>query len=110
MRTSCGAGVARILCLSSLIALASGANAQVADAQVQAPPANDMRFAVALQLSGSWCYGYLSASADKVRFEVVQPREDSQYSFEAPRTEVTLRQWILFGVPQDAIEVHAKGG
>ena len=104
--------------LSCLAVLTSGARAQaahdpspapVADPPAQAQPANEFRYPMALQLAGSWCYGYLFASADKIRFDVVQPREDSQYSFEAPRTEVTIRQWVLLGMPQDAIEVQAKG-
>jgi hypothetical protein len=33
--------------------------------------ADKQRFPVALQHSGSWCYGYLYVGQDKVRFEVV---------------------------------------
>ena len=56
-------------------------------ARAQPQPVSELRFPVALQLSGSWCYGYLSASEDRIRFEVVQPQADHNYSFEAPRAD-----------------------
>ena len=68
----------------------------------------EVRFALALQLSGSWCYGYLHVSQDKIRFEVIQPQSDAGRSFDAPRSEVVAGQWIIFGVPQDAIELRTK--
>jgi hypothetical protein len=81
---------------------------RIADPSAQSQPVGELRYPVALQLSGSWCYGYLSANQDRVRFEVVQPQADSKYSFDAPRAEVAVRQWVLLGLPQDAIEVHVK--
>jgi hypothetical protein len=114
-----GSGVARVLCgLSCITAIAVTARGQpaqdpapprVADPPIQSQPVTEVRFAVALQLSGSWCYGYLSGTQDKVRFEVVQPQSDSRYSFVLPLPEVTIRQWVLLGMPQDAIEVQARG-
>lgn len=77
------------------------------EAQDQA--AQEVRFAVAHQLSFSWCYGYLYVSADKVRYEVSQPESCRNHSFEAPRTQVTVRQWTILGRPQDAIELKVKG-
>lgn len=72
------------------------------------PSAGEVRFSVALQLSGSWCYGYLYGSADKIRFEVVQPQSNKNASFDLPRREVTLAQWVILGVPQDAIELRTR--
>lgn len=116
-KTPVGWDIASVF-LSCIAVLALSARAQpapdpapnrVADASGQSQPVAELRFPVALQLAGSWCYGYLSASEDRVRFEVVQPQADGKYSFEAPRAEVTVRQWVLLGMPQDAIELQVKG-
>jgi hypothetical protein len=104
--------------LSCITVLALSARAQpapdpaptpIADPSAQSQPVGELRYPVALQLSGSWCYGYLSANPDRVRFDVVQPQADSRYSFDAPRAEVAVRQWVLLGLPQDAIELQVKG-
>jgi hypothetical protein len=99
LKHSIGSGLARLLCgVSLMAAITPWATAQP-----------ESRFAVALQLPGSWCYGYLYTSQDKVRFEIVRPQSDGKYSFDLPRAEVAVRQWVLLGVPQPAIEVQAKG-
>lgn len=72
-------------------------------------PRKELRFAVAHQHAFSWCYGYLYVTPDKVRFEVVQPQSNGNHAFEAPRTEVIARPWVMFGQPQDAIELRIKG-
>ena len=100
-----------VLALSARAQLAQDpAPTRIADPSAQSQPVGELRYPVALQLSGSWCYGYLSANQDRVRFDVVQPQADSKYSFEAPRAEVAVRQWVLLGLPQDAIELQVKGG
>jgi hypothetical protein len=91
------------LCLSGQ----DGPNAVTARASD--PPAAEVRFPVALQHGGAWCYGYLAGNSDRVRFEVVQPQSDKGFSFDSPRAEVSIRQWIILGMPQDAIEVKIKG-
>ncbi len=83
-------------------------------AQVSGPPAQDhatgeTHFPVAVQHSGSWCYGYLHVSVDKVRLEVVQPKSDSSLYFVVPRAEVVVHPWMILGVAQEAIELNAKG-
>ena len=80
-----------------------------ADAAEPNQAGNEVRFPVALQHSGSWCYGYLYANQDRVRFEVVQPQSYKNLSFVAPRAEIAVGQWLLLGMPQDAIELKAKG-
>src|SRR5215469_10314329 len=52
--------------------------------RTQDPSGKEVRFAVAHQHAFSWCYGYLYVSADKIRFEVVQPQANSNHSFEVP--------------------------
>jgi hypothetical protein len=115
--TPVGSDIAQVF-LSCVTVLALSARAQpaqdpapnrIAAPAAQSQPGAELRFPVALQLAGSWCYGYLSASEDRVRFEVVQPQADGKYSFEAPRAEVAVRQWVLLGAPQDAIELQVKG-
>lgn len=83
--------------------------AQLADSSNQAAPAKELRFPVAYLHGGSWCYGFLYGSDDRVRFEVVQPESAKGFSFEAPRAEVMIRQWVLLGTPQDAIELKFQG-
>jgi hypothetical protein len=98
--------------LNSLIVAAGialfpgGPEAQV---PVSDPPAvNGIRFPVAVQQSGSWCYGYLYGIQDRVGLQIVQPEADKKLSFEVPRAEVTVGQLLILGVPQDAIEVKTK--
>jgi len=100
------------------MAIAPGAHGQsaqdstqsgVADSATRSQPASEVRFAVALQLSGSWCYGYLYGTQEQVRFEVIQPQSASRFSFALPRSEVAIHQWALLGMPQDAIELRARG-
>ena len=79
------------------------------EAGASPPPAREVRFPVALQKSGSWCYGYLYGSPDKIRFEVVQPQSNKNISFDLPRADVTVGQWVLLGMPQDAIELRTRG-
>jgi hypothetical protein len=89
-----------------------GTDAQVpvpADQATTNQPINEVRFPVALQHSGSWCYGYLYGSQERIRFEVVQPDSEKSLSFDAPRAEVTVVQWLILGMPQDAIELKSKG-
>lgn len=71
--------------------------------------ADESRFPIALQHSGSWCYGYLYVGRDRVRFEVVRPQSDSKYFFDVARTDVSVRQLVLLGLPQDEVELKAKG-
>jgi hypothetical protein len=97
-----------------IVAAAAGGSAQqaqnpTAQAAAGAADAQEVRFAVAHQHAMSWCYGYLYVSPDKVRYEVVQPQSNRNHSFEAQRTEVTVRQWVLMGQPQDVIELKVKG-
>lgn len=80
----------------------------VAQPLVSYPAARELRFPVAVQHGGGWCYGYLHGSEDRVRLEIVQPQADQGYSFEAPRAEVAIRQWIILGQPQDAIELKTR--
>ena len=101
-----------VICGASMYVAAQ--QPQTSAAQMQPPAApnqasGEVRFAVAHQHSFSWCYGYLYVSQEKVRFEVVQPQSNSNHSFEAPRTQVTVRQWAIMGQPQDAIELKVKG-
>ena len=117
--TAQGFGAARALfVLSCILAIAPAAHGQsaqdsapsrVADPATRSQPASEVRFAVALQLSGSWCYGYLYATQEQVRFEVIQPQSASRFSFALPRSEVAIHQWALLGIPQDAIELQARG-
>jgi hypothetical protein len=79
-----------------------------------APPdqpsrAGELRFPVAYLHGGSWCYGFLYGSDERIRFEVVQPESAKSFSFEAPRAEVSIHQWVLLGTPQDAIELKTGG-
>ncbi len=82
---------------------------QVANPADQPSTAKEIRFPVAYLHGGSWCYGFLYGSDDRVRFEVVQPESAKNFSFEAPRAEVMIRQWVLLGTPQDAIELKTRG-
>ena len=116
-KTPVGSDIARLF-LSCITVLALSARAQpaqdpvptrVADPAAQSQSLGELRFPVALQLSGSWCYGYLSVSEDRVRFDVVQPQADGKYSFAVSRAEVAIRQWVLLGLPQDAIELQVNG-
>jgi hypothetical protein len=86
----------------------AGSDGRVA-VPTQDPPGKEMRFAVAHQHAFSWCYGYLHVSVDKVRFEVVQPQANNNHSFDVPRSEIIAQQWIMFGQPQDAIELRVRG-
>lgn len=113
LKQAFGSSLARLLCgVGLMTAMAPSAIGQPmrdpAQAPVAGPASPQSRFAVALQLPGSWCYGYLYASQDKIRFEVVQPQSDGRYSFDLPRSEVAVRQWVLLGVPQAAIELQTK--
>jgi hypothetical protein len=83
--------------------------AQVANPADQPSTAKEIRFPVAYLHGGSWCYGFLYGSDDAVRFEVVQPESAKNFSFQAPRADVMIRQWILLGTPQDAIELKTRG-
>src|SRR5581483_11241053 len=85
------------------------ARGQVANPADQPSTAKEIRFPVAYLHGGSWCYGFLYGSDDRVRFEVVQPESAKNFSFEAPRAEVMIRQWVLLGSPQDAIELKTRG-
>ena len=71
--------------------------------------AKELRFPVAYLHGGSWCYGFLYGSDDRIRFEVVQPESAKGFSFETPRAEVMIRQWVLLGTPQNAIELKTRG-
>jgi hypothetical protein len=84
-------------------------HAQLDSSPNQRPTAGELRFPVAYLHGGSWCYGLLYGSDDKVRFEVVQPQPAKSYSFEAPRAEIAIRQWVLLGTPPDAIELKTGG-
>ena len=83
--------------------------AQVAKPADQSSNAKEIRFPVAYLHGGSWCYGFLYGSEEKVRFEVVQPESAKGFSFDVPRGEVLIRQWVLFGTLQDAIELKTRG-
>jgi hypothetical protein len=84
----------------------SGPEAQVTASD---PPAvNGVRFPVAVQHSGSWCYGYLYGSQDRVGLQIVQPEADKKLSFEVPRAEVTVGLLLILGITQDAIELKTK--
>jgi len=80
----------------------------VAPPLVPSQATRELRFPVAVQHGGGWCYGYLHGSEDRVRLEIVQPQADQGLSFEAPRAEVVLRQWIILGQPQEAIELKTR--
>lgn len=107
------------LCLSLVIPLCTCVATFIASRQVHAQlasspnqstaPLKELRFPVAYLHGGSWCYGFLYGSDDKVRFEVVQPESAKGFSFEIPRAEVIIRQWILLGTPQDAVELKFQG-
>ena len=97
-----------LTCANGLIA-PHPVHAQPANSQDQPPPAKELRFPVAYPHGGSWCYGFLYGSDDRVRFEVVQPESAKGFSFEASRAEVMIRQWVLLGIPQDAIELKFQG-
>src|SRR5579864_1252349 len=104
--------IVRTMILISATA-AYGSVQQAQDLTAQAAPGaadtHEVRFAVAHQHAMSWCYGYLYVSTDKVRYEVVQPQSNHNHSFAAPRTEVTVKQWVLMGQPQDVIELKVNG-
>jgi hypothetical protein len=89
------------LLLGGLLAIAA------LNASAQAPSGannGDMRFAVAHQHFGGWCYGYLYISAGQVRYEVVQPQSDNGHSFTADRTDVVAGHRSLFGQQAQALE------
>jgi hypothetical protein len=109
-RTAEGLNSVVLFCVCMLgCAALNSARAQPASSSDQAPSARELRFAVAYLHGGSWGYGFLYGSDDKVRFEVVQPQSAKSFSFEAPRAEVLIRQWILLGTPQDAVELKFQG-
>jgi hypothetical protein len=65
-----------------------------------------LRFTVAHAHTATWCVGYLYISKDRVRYEVVQPAIDQQHSFDLARTDITtMRQWVLIGTPENAVEI-----
>lgn len=80
-----------------------------ADPAVSNQAASEARFPVALQHSGSWCYGYLYASQERIRFEVVQPQSGKSLSFDVPRAEVTTAPLVILGMAQDAVVLRARG-
>lgn len=107
-RTAVSLSFAAVLCLW-LSGQTFTLHAQLTNSPGQASPPRELRFPVAYLHGGAWCYGFLYGSDDKVRFEVVQPESAKSFSFEAPRSEVMIRQWVLLGTPQDAIEIKTGG-
>ena len=77
------------------------------NAGAQAPSGannGDLRFAVAHQTFGGWCYGYLYVTANQVRYEVVQPQSDHGHSFTADRSDVVAGHRTLFGQQDPALQ------
>lgn len=66
-----------------------------------------VRLAVAHQHVGSWCFGYLNVNSDEVWYEVVQPARSQEHSFRVQRSQITVRQWVLLGQPQNATEIKS---
>lgn len=64
-----------------------------------------VRLAVAHQHVGSWCLGYLNVNADEIWYEVVQPAKYQEHAFRVRRPQITVREWILLGQPQNATEI-----
>jgi hypothetical protein len=89
-------------------AAASKNSSGASDAQNTTPKFLDfpLRFPVAHQHAMSWCYGYLSISPDKVRYDMVQPRGE-EHSFEVARSEIkAAKQWVVLGTPLPVIELR----
>src|SRR5215831_18244725 len=72
-----------------------------------AAQATETRFAVTHLHTMSQCIGYLYVSADRVRFEVVHSILDKRHSFDLARGDIkSVRQWTIFRIPQNAVEVQ----
>ncbi len=81
---------------------------RAAPAQV---PGGVTRFTVTHLHLLSQCVGYLYVSQDSVRYEVVQPEGDKKHSFSLPRRDIhVVREWVMFGRPQNTAEVMTTRG
>jgi hypothetical protein len=75
---------------------------------VPAAPAADSRtvqLTVAHQHFGSWCLGYLYVNPDEVWYEVAGPDRYKDHAFRVPRSQLTARQWVVMGQPQNGAEI-----
>ena len=64
-----------------------------------------VRLTVAHQHFGSWCLGYLYVDPDEVRFEVVKPERYKDHAFRVQRSQITMREWVVMGQPQNVSEI-----
>jgi hypothetical protein len=96
---------------SALLITSLPARWQIVEAQVNPAAGSESRFAVVHAHAASQCIGYLFVSANRIRYEVAQPETDRKDSFDLARTEITaVGQWILLGVPQNAVEIRTAHG
>jgi hypothetical protein len=73
-----------------------------------AAAANELRLPVAHLHVGTWCMGYLSISADELRYEVVHPDKDKAHSFQLKRSDIrAVQPWNLLGQVQNIAEIKA---
>lgn len=69
-----------------------------------------LRFPVAHMHTASVCYGYLYVTAEGIRYQAVRPQSDQHHSFTATRHDVqSVKRWVLFGRPQEAVELRIGG-
>lgn len=105
-RSTRAAGLATLLFITALASVAA-AHAALGQTVTSAGAAPLIRFAVAHHHGMSWCYGFLSVTASGIRYDVVHPENDRGHSFEASfSTKPEAKRWVLFGTPQDAIELR----
>jgi hypothetical protein len=91
--------------------MAPGVKRAVVLAFLTVPPSaiaqSQLRFPVIHMHTISVCYGYLSVTADSVRFEVVRPTSDRGHSFAASARDLqSVQRWTLFGQPQEVAELR----
>jgi len=67
------------------------------------------RFPVAHEHSGSWCLGYLYISADGLKYQAVEPKEDLGHSFQVSRSEIQgIRKWFFLNQSLNAVEIQTS--
>ena len=66
-----------------------------------------VRLTVAHGHFGNWCLGYLYVNPDEVWYEVAGPANYRDHAFRSPRLQITARQWVLMGQPQNVTEIKS---
>jgi hypothetical protein len=84
-----------LLTVAAIQSVASNAMCQASSPTNVASDPQAVRFAVAHQHTGSWCFGYLYVSPAAISYVVTTPAKDQNHSFTFQRSQITsVKPWV----------------